>query len=163
MPDGASFEVLNAKEYSEAMRLAPKDMQRGLRREFERGRKRFVNVTRKALFSGGSGIQLPAREKASSIRKSRRGKKGREGAASNIRSIQLRHLLTKLIVQIRVIVLIGRLSRFSTFHESRLRPIFDGMFQLSAFALRTRLKREAARLAQLAIDKRLKLSASRFR
>ena len=155
MPDRATFQVLNAKEVEQAFRLAPKQMRRGIRREFNRGKRRFRNVARRALFSGGAGITLPKVFRGRAILEQRR--------ASGVRKdIQLAHIKTRTIDKPGFFVLFSYLSKFSEFHEQRLRPIFDGMFKLASFAITARLRKETARLAQLAIDGKLKLNRSRF-
>jgi len=156
MPTGGKFVVLNADQVAKAFKVAPKKMRQGIRREFKRGVTTFRNQTAKRLFRGPPGIHIPAQAKVQSLKTSQKGKTGKESAGRLRSGAERAHVVARTIDKGGFHVLFAYLSRFAEFHRKKLEPIFDNAFKTHARKVITRVRKETARLAQLAIDGKIK-------
>ncbi|MDH3279914.1 MAG: hypothetical protein OEQ18_02150 [Gammaproteobacteria bacterium] len=153
MADQIEITFDNIKGFEEAARLAPKRVLAALKREFAREGKKFQTEYRKQNLFGGSGINLPARQATVSKRgkTSFKRRKNKEAVGT-----QLAHVKTKTISGKTGMVLVGYLSRFLTYHRSKLEGPFRAMFRGVAPRLTTRISKEAARITQAVLDKGLR-------
>ena len=153
MADHIEIRFDNIDGFKEAARLAPKRVLAALKREFEREGKKFQTEYRKQYLFGGGGINLPKRRATVS----KRGKTSyKQVKNKDAVSTQLAHVKTKTIVGRTGMVLVGYLSRFLTFHRSKLEGPFRAMFRGVAPRLNTRLAKESARITQAVLDKGLR-------
>ncbi|MDH3279635.1 MAG: hypothetical protein OEQ18_00720 [Gammaproteobacteria bacterium] len=154
--DAITFTIENAGGFAAAMRLAPKVVAGGIRREFKRAGSKFVTKAAAALLTGPPGISLPR----DLVRTATSGKKkGRgvflKGRAKAAKAVQRRHILAKTGGR-STIFLAMYTSTFLTFHESKIRAKLLAMFAAEAKAIQARVSKEAVRLVQNVLDKKLK-------
>lgn len=153
MADHIQIRFDNIQGFEEAARLAPKRVLASLKREFEREGKKFVTEYRKANLFGEPGINLPKRRATVSKRGKTSYKRVKNKDAV---SMQLAHVKTKAITGKTGMVLVGYLSRFLTFHRTKLEGPFRTMFRSIAPRLNARLAKETARITQAVLDKGLR-------
>ncbi|MDR4485294.1 MAG: hypothetical protein R3B95_19185 [Nitrospirales bacterium] len=148
-----SFKVENLKGFSQAAKLAPKLILNSLKREFRREGNKLQTEFRKGYLFGSPGINLPRR----AIGFTKTGKKvSKKIKNRDAKKTQLSHVLTKVVVGPKGIVLVGYLSHFLGFHAAKLDAPFKTAFRKIEPRLHTRLEKEAARITQAVLDKGLR-------
>lgn len=153
MADHIELRFDNIKGFEEAARVAPKRIMASLKREFAREGKKFQTEFRKQYLFGAPGINLPKRQVAVSKRGKTSFKRVKNKDAVGT---QLAHVQTKAISGKTGMVLVGYLSRFLTYHRSKLEGPFLAMFRGVAPRLSQRIAKEAARITQAVLDKGLR-------
>lgn len=153
MADHMEIRFDNIDGFRQAAELAPKRVLAALKREFDREGKKFQTSFRKQYLFGTPGINLPKRQASVSKRGKASFKKVKNRDAVGT---QLAHVKTKAISGKTGMVLVAYLSKFLTFHRSKLEGPFKTMFRGIGGTLTERIGKEAARITQAVLDKGLR-------
>lgn len=161
MADQGRIEFVNFKDLDRAYALAPQQLRVGVKQQFKRTADKFFNQVRKDLYQGPPGIHLPARATSREIKALTKNVRGKRGFGGQVKRLQLRHFKsTHAVIPRRgpptAFIWSARLTRFSTYHEQKLRPIFEGRFVHFANDLSRRLNTEIPRLIKGFIEGTIK-------
>lgn len=152
--DGIRLEFTNIKGFHAALELAPKLVLATIKREFVREGAKLKTEFRKSHLFGPPGIYVPKRAVGFTLKtKKKTFTKIKDKQA---KGAQRAHVLTKVAVGKKGIVLVGYLSRFLGFHAAKLEQPFKDAFGRIEPRLHARIEKEAARITQEVLDKGLR-------